>query len=609
MTPAATTAKTMPRLSIIVIFYNMQREAPRTLYSLSAAYQRDVQASDYEVIAIDNGSKQPLDAALTTQVATNFSHVRIDDASPSPAAAINLGVARSRGTHVGIMIDGARMASPGIVRAALDCLERFERAVVGTVGFHLGPESQTRSVTKGYNQQVEDKLLDSVDWRSNGYALYGISALAGSSATAWLGTIAESNFIFMPRAVYDELGGYDERFSEPGGGLVNLDFYKRAVELPGSTLLNLLGEASFHQFHGGTMTNRSHEEVPDELARYRAQYEQIRGVPYVKPGRIATLYGSVKAEALPWLKRASAVMMTASPENHASRVAAKAAQTAPPPAPEPQAAVPAAELRPGDDHYRAYVGRAENYDRMSAMQFGLLTMLGLRDGHRMLDLGCGSLRGGRLFIPYLQPGNYFGIEPNKWLVDGAIRDELGSELIALKKPRFAHNDDFNLETFSTDFDFMLAQSIFSHTGITQLRRCLQSASRVLKPDGLFVATIVERHEDQYVDEWVYPGLNQFSWATVTSICAEYGLSVCKLDWPHRLQTWIGISRSPERLQQIPGQGVDLLPDELILTGDRFLAGKAGDFYGFYRHVGFSYRQSPDRVVPKATRAAPAATDD
>lgn len=582
MTAVASSATTMPRLSIIVIFYNMQREAPRTLYSLSAAYQRGVQASDYEVIAVDNGSSLALDADLTTQVGANFSHIRIDQASPSPAAAINLGVARSRGAHVGIMIDGARMASPGIVRAALDCLERFERAVVGTIGFHLGPESQTKSVTKGYNQQVEDKLLDSVDWRRNGYALYGISALAGSSATAWLGTIAESNFIFMPRAVYDELEGYDERFSEPGGGLVNLDFYKRAVELPGSTLLNLLGEATFHQFHGGTMTNRSHEQVPEELARYRVQYEQIRGVPYIKPGRVATLYGSVRAEALPWLKRASAVMLTAAPGTAA--VQAPVAQV---PAPsEPANPPPTAPdgLKPGDEHYRAYVGRAENYDRMSAVQFSLLAMLGLRDNHRLLDLGCGSLRGGRLFIPYLQPGHYFGIEPNKWLVDGAIRNELGNELIALKRPQFAHNDDFNLEVFSTDFDYMLAQSIFSHTGITQLRRCLQSASRVLKPDGLLVATIVERHEDQYQDEWVYPGLNHFSWATITSICAEYGMVACKLDWPHRLQTWIGVARSPARLQQIPAQGVDVLPDDLILTGDRFLAGKAGKFYGFFRHA-------------------------
>lgn len=590
------TGQLLPRLTIVVIFYNMQREAPRTLYSLSAEYQRAVSADDYEVIAVDNGSKQPLDPALTGQHGKNFRHLYIEKASPSPAAAINLGIAQSRSTHVGIMIDGARMASPGIVRAALDCLERFDRPVVGTVGFHLGPDNQSKSVTKGYNQQVEDQLLETVDWRRNGYSLFGISALAGSSATAWLGTIAESNFIFMPRAVYEELGGYDERFSEPGGGLVNLDFYKRAVELSGSTLLTLLGEATFHQFHGGTMTNRSHEEVPDELLRYREQYKLIHGFPYVKSGRLPKLYGTVCAESLPWLKRASAAMMTAVPGQHAAKMAAVRAEAKAGTA----ESVPAPNLaktdapKPGDDNLRAYVGRAENYDRMSAVQFGLLTMLGLREQHRMLDIGCGSLRGGRLFIPYLQPGGYHGIEPNKWLVDGAIRDELGAELIRLKSPRFAHHDDFNLEVFSTEFDFMLAQSIFSHTGITQMRHCLQSASRALKADGLFVATIVERDEDLYEDTWVYPGLNQFSWPTFKKVCAEAGLVACKLDWPHRLQTWVAIARSAERLQQIPAQGVDVLPDDLILTPDRFLAGKAGRFYGFFRHATSKVAPRPDR---------------
>ena len=40
-----------PRLSVVVNFYNMRREAARTLHTLSCAYQRGVDPSDYEVIA------------------------------------------------------------------------------------------------------------------------------------------------------------------------------------------------------------------------------------------------------------------------------------------------------------------------------------------------------------------------------------------------------------------------------------------------------------------------------------------------------------------------------------------------------------------------------
>ena len=75
------------------------------------------------------------------------------------------------------------------------------------------------------------------------------------------------------------------------------------------------------------------------------------------------------------------------------------------------------ELKAGDMQYRAFVGPPEDYDLISAMVFNLLTCLGLRQHHKVLDIGCGSLRCGRLLIPYLNKGNYFGVEPNKWLVD------------------------------------------------------------------------------------------------------------------------------------------------------------------------------------------------
>ena len=49
------------KLSIIVIFHNMRREARRTLLSLSAQMQKGVPESDYEILAIDNGSTNQLE--------------------------------------------------------------------------------------------------------------------------------------------------------------------------------------------------------------------------------------------------------------------------------------------------------------------------------------------------------------------------------------------------------------------------------------------------------------------------------------------------------------------------------------------------------------------
>src|SRR5438874_13222777 len=97
-------------------------------------------------------------------------------------------------------------------------------------------------------------------------------------------------------------------------------------------------------------------------------------------------------------------------------------------------------LKPGDPHYRAYVGPPEDYDLIAAMAFNLLTTLGLRQRHSLLDIGCGALRIGRLLIPYLNRAKYFGVEPNEWLAEQRIRRELGHTSVQTKQPTFCVSD-------------------------------------------------------------------------------------------------------------------------------------------------------------------------
>lgn len=290
-----------PRLSIIVVFHNMAREAPRTLYTLSAQYQRGVSESEYEVIAIDHGSAIPLEVSMVERMGSNFTLVRTAPA-PSPAAAINRCALQSRGDLVCICIDGARMLSPGIVRHMCDAARMSTEPVIATLGFHLGPKRQNLSMQEGYCQAVEDSLLESVGWRADGYSLFSIASLAGSSRGGWLRPLGESNCLAVTRGMFERLGGLDERFVAPGGGLVNLDFYRRAVDAC-DMLVMLLGEGTFHQFHGGVATN-----VPPEVhpgASFAAEYSSIRGCDYMLPQRKAVLLGSCAPQALPWLARSA----------------------------------------------------------------------------------------------------------------------------------------------------------------------------------------------------------------------------------------------------------------------------------------------------------------
>ena len=140
----------------------------------------------------------------------------------------------------------------------------------------------------------------------------------------------------------------------------------------------------------------------------------------------------------------------------------------------------ATDLPIGAHRHRAYVGPPEKYDLMAAMQFNLLTLLGLREHHFLLDVGCGSLRAGKLLIPYLLPSHYFGIEPERWLVEEGIKNELGHEIVRIKKPVFGFDRHFDCGVFGQTFDFVIAQSVFSHGSQGQIRQCLSNASACMR---------------------------------------------------------------------------------------------------------------------------------
>ena len=184
---------------------------------------------------------------------------------------------------------------------------------------------------------------------------------------------------------------------------------------------------------------------------------------------------------------------------------------------------------------------------MGASQFRLLCTLGLRAHHRLLDVGCGSLRAGRLFITYLDPDRYCGIEPNAWLIDEAIEHQLGRDAVAIKRPRFDHNTEFRAEVFGHEFDYILAQSIFSHTGHEMAERGLTALARVLAPDGVLLVTFKEGQKDTQENGWIYPGCVKYRPDTVVGLATHSGLLACRLPWAHPSQVWYLMTKTAERI--------------------------------------------------------------
>ena len=140
------------------------------------------------------------------------------------------------------------------------------------------------------------------------------------------------------------------------------------------------------------------------------------------------------------------------------------------------------------DWYRATVGG--RWEEMGGLQLSFLQEHGLKPGHRFLDVGCGSLRGGLHFIPYLEPGHYYGIDREQKLLD-AGKTELENADLQDRTPTLAQIGDFGFERLGQSFDYAIAQSVFSHLPVNLITRCLVNMDRVLNPGGVFYATFFE----------------------------------------------------------------------------------------------------------------------
>ena len=296
-------------LSIVVAVHNMPEQAGRTLHSLSPTYQEDVEEGDYEVIVVENRSNNNLSSETLKSMPANFSyHLRVET-EPSPVHAINFGGSLAQGNNICCMIDGARMVTPGVVKNLLNASKMNPDAVVTVPGYHLGHRLQQYAADFGYGEGQEKQLLRKISWPECGYKLFEISCFSGSCQSGIFLPNSESNCISVPRWLWFKLGGYDRRFSLPGGGLINLDFYKRACEFPECQHIVLMGEGTFHQFHGGVTTGGISKVAREVLLeQFEAQYVAIRGAHYQCPVTEPLFIGTVRPETQRFIEQSISML-------------------------------------------------------------------------------------------------------------------------------------------------------------------------------------------------------------------------------------------------------------------------------------------------------------
>ncbi|NHC23983.1 class I SAM-dependent methyltransferase [Nocardioides sp. IC4_145] len=139
------------------------------------------------------------------------------------------------------------------------------------------------------------------------------------------------------------------------------------------------------------------------------------------------------------------------------------------------------------------------WDEMGQLQLDFLLGQGLEPSMRLLDVGCGSLRAGRLLVPYLDPGHYYGIDIGHDIVQAGYDlelDDAARERLPVQNLRIT--DRFDAD-FGVPFDMAIAQSVFTHVSLNHIRLCLYRVAKVMKPGGKFYATFSEKPKDYPVD--------------------------------------------------------------------------------------------------------------
>lgn len=154
-----------------------------------------------------------------------------------------------------------------------------------------------------------------------------------------------------------------------------------------------------------------------------------------------------------------------------------------------------------DGQHRAWVGGL--WEEIGQLQFDFLVNRGLRPDMRLLDVGCGCLRGGVHFVRYLNSGNYYGIDISQELMNAGRDRELGPLGLKEKLPlqNLSCRSDFHAGHFGVQFDIAIAQSLFTHLPINHIRLCIARLAEVVRLGGTLYATIFWCSPDQ---DWSEP---------------------------------------------------------------------------------------------------------
>ena len=146
----------------------------------------------------------------------------------------------------------------------------------------------------------------------------------------------------------------------------------------------------------------------------------------------------------------------------------------------------------------------QDFEKGGREQLAYLLAAGINPDSKVVDLGCGLLRGGYWLIHFLDAGCYCGIEPHAERLEMGVKQNLEPAILGLKRPRFDTNARFDTSVFAEKFDFFLAYSVWTHASKLQIRAMLDSFLRDSRDKSVFLTTYLPaswKHWDYKGDKW------------------------------------------------------------------------------------------------------------
>ncbi|WP_186826716.1 class I SAM-dependent methyltransferase [Psychroserpens burtonensis] len=136
----------------------------------------------------------------------------------------------------------------------------------------------------------------------------------------------------------------------------------------------------------------------------------------------------------------------------------------------------------------ALVGAPNVWKYTRDFQFQFLLDKGLQKTDKLMDIGCGTLRGGIPMIKYLDTGNYYGLDVRKEVLDEGEKEVKGAQLEG-KKPNLILLNHFSELNIDVQFDKIFAFSVLFHLEDEIAASCFQFVSKSLVSGGVFYANV------------------------------------------------------------------------------------------------------------------------